>query len=521
MRKRNTASSSTSSLLFTLLVVAGLIVVQPPTGASERTIVLGAGDAWSDLAIEERIAVRPGRQGYLDLMLEPFSYEPQATTELLLGFDDLPLRDATGRYTVNAAPELVRAAPELTRSAQRAGTGALLVDGSEDRITVVPRGDSAFLPGTEWASFSIEFWFYPVVFEDGATVLSWRAREGRAEGFRTQEIAMEVDRGTIAARFENFFVRPDGEGVSASLRGSARLIPRSWSHHLVRFDARTGLLEYLVDGSPVDVTYVSRTGRQDGSVFFPRVAAFPGEGLVLADGFVGALDELRIERQFVEQPETIDYSPDGGAVVSDYIDLGSAGARLTALDATVDAPGLSDVFLYYRLANLPGAAAASNAASSDWIAIEPGTRLADARGRFVQVRAELYPDTRAGVSPTLSQISLTYEPDPAPLPPVAVRAVPRDGTVELSWAPVQDPDVEGYLVYYGDQSGRYFGTGSEQGVSPIDVGRATSVTLEGLENGTLYFFAVEAYEPSYDGFREAARNELSSEVAARPAKVYR
>jgi len=511
MRKRNTASTTVSSLLFTLLLGVGLIVVQPPTAASERTIVLGAADDWSGLAVEERIASRPGRQGYLDLMLEPFSYEPRNTTELLLGFDEAPLRDATGRYTVDAAPE-------LTRTAQRTGTGALLVDGDEDRLTVVPGADSAFLPGTEWASFSIEFWLYPVVFEDGATVLSWRAREGSAQDFRTQEIAMEVDRGALTARFDNFFIRPDGEGVSVSLRSSARLIPRSWSHHLVRFDARTGLLEYLVDGSPVDLTYVSQTGRQDGSVFFPRIAAFPGDGLVLVEGFVGALDELRIERRFVEEPETIDYSPDGGAVVSDYIDLGSTGARLTALEATVDAPGLSDVFLYYRLVNLRGGdSTAEGSVSNDWVAVEPGARPADARGRFVQVRAELYPDTRAGVSPTLSEISLTYQPDPAPLPPAALRATPRDGMVELSWAPVQDPDLEGYLVYYGDQSGRYFGTGSEQGASPIDVGRATSVTLRGLENGTLYFFAVEAY----DGSREAAGNELSSEVAARPAKVHR
>src|SRR6056297_1038482 len=165
MRKRNCALTNTSSPLLSLAVVAGLALVSPAIGAGERTIVLGAADDWRDLAIEERIAVRPGRQGYLDLTLEPFSFEPGSTTELLLGFDDLPLRDATGRYTVEAAPE-------LTRTAQRTGTGALLVDGSEDRLTVVPGSGSAFLPGTEWASFSIEFWLYPVVFEDGATVLS-------------------------------------------------------------------------------------------------------------------------------------------------------------------------------------------------------------------------------------------------------------------------------------------------------------------------------------------------------------
>ena len=80
--------------------------------------------------------------------------------------------------------------------------------------------------------------------------------------------------------------------------------------------------------------------------------------------------------------------------------------------------------------------------------------------------------------------------------------------MSLEWAPVQDPDIGGYLVYYGDRSGRYFGTGSEQGASPVDVGSATSITLSGLENGTLYFFAVRAYE-RVEGARDTRLNELS------------
>ena len=506
MRKRTVATWSSVSSLSAAVVLAGLLLVSA-AGAAERSIVLGAEDEWRGIIRGERVLVRPGRQGFLDLTLEPFSHQVQETTELLLGFDELPVRDASGNYVVDGSPE-------LTRTSQRTGTGALLVDGPGDRLTITPGPGAALTPGAEWASFTIEFWFYPVVFTERDRILSWSAREGAAYGFRRQELAVEIDRGVVSARFDNFFVRPDGEGVNIVLRGTDRLIPRTWSHHLIRFDARTALLEYVVDGVPVDVTYASRTGRQDGTIYFPRIASHPGDGLVVAGGFVGAIDELRIERRFVDSPVHLDYAPAGGAVISDFIDLGSEGARLSSVDAVIATPGLSDVFLYYRLVNLRER---DPTAAEDWIAVRPGSALPAARGRFVQVRAELYPDTRDGVAPRLSRITINYEPAPPPQPPTGVRAVPHDGAVTLEWAPVHDPDIEGYLVYYGDQSGRYFGVESEQGVSPVDVGLATSVMVEGLANGTLYFFAVQAYDSSGD----AGRNELSTEVAARPAKVYR
>ena len=512
MRKRNAVIQS--PIISALVLVLAFQSVGHALLAAERTVVFGAEDAWRAIAVEERVTLQPGRRGYLDLTLESFRYEVEDTTELLLQFDRAPLHDATDRYVATGG------AQELTRTAQRTGTGALLVDGPDDRLVLVPRPDSAFRPGNEWASFSIEFWFYPAALDDGGVIFGWTAREGPELGHRVQELSIGVDRGTTVARFENFFIRPDGTGTSVTLRGPRHLIPRRWAHHLVRFDGTTGLVEYLVDRIPTDVAYVSESGLQDGSVFYPRIARHPGEGLVLADGLLGALDELRVERRFVDEPALQGYAHRGGELVTEYIDLGSTGGRLTRIDALYDAPGLSDVFFSFRVSDVHGVAPRAD----DWIPIEPGTAIANARGRYVQVRAELYPDTRDGIAPRLSQISISYQPDPPPLPPALHRAVPHDGAVTVDWADVHDPDVEGYLVYYGDQSGRYFGTQSELGPSPIDVGSATTVTIGGLDNGTLYFFAVQAYGASSRddaAARGGGHAELSRELAARPARVYR
>lgn len=539
MRKRNapppslTFSRARDTLRLASAVIL-LLAIVPALGAIERTIELGGDERWELVAHRERLVLEPGRGGYLDVSLEAFRHEPGPSTELLLGFDALPLRDAARHYAVRvpsagtadgwsddtaSSAGSGHATPELSRVTRRTGSGALLVDGPEDRLEIVPGPDSSFAPGLEWASFTIDFWFYPVVLEDGDTILAWRAREGAARDFRPQELAIEVDRGVIVARFDNFFVRPNDSGVIVELRGGDRLIPRTWSHHLVRFDAATGLLEYLVDGRPVDIVYVSSTGRQDGSVFFPRIASHPGEGLSLAEGIVGAIDELRIERRFVEDTDVPLLPPGGGELVTDFIDLGAPGARLTAVDARFDAPGLSDVFLYYRMTNLRGTL---QPAESAWTPVPAGEPILDATGRFVQLRAELFPDTRSGTAPRLSRVAISYEPDPAPLPPTALRAVPRDGAVALEWAGVQEPDIEGYLVYYGDRPGRYFGTDSDLGASPIDVGPATAVTIDGLENGALYYFAVQAYSrrPA-NRMLDTHSGELSAEVAARPARVYR
>lgn len=522
MRKRNAHAPSLSSshacrrhgVARAVAAVAVLLCFAGPVVAAERTITLGGDDQWQRVASRDRLVFEPGRGGHLDLSVEPFRHEVSSSTAMLLHFDESPPLDATGFHAVRPATDRP---PELTRTAQRTGTGALLVDGPEDRLELVPGPGSVFTPGAEWASFTLEFWFYPVVLSDGDTIFAWRAREGADRDFRTQELAIEVDRGAITARFENFFLRPDGSGVPIRLRGSDRLIPRRWAHHLVRFDAETGLLEYLVDGHPVDLTYVSRTGRQDGSVFYPRIAAHASGGIVVADGAIGALDELRLERRFVEDTHRPLLPPGGGRIVSEPIDLGSRGARLTGIDAVYDAPEYADVLFSYRLTNLRDA----EPTDANWTPVRPGEPIRDAQGRFLRVRAELLPDTRSGAQPRLSRIDITYEADPPPLPPTGLRASPLDGAVSLEWAPVQDPDIGGYLVYYGDRSGRYFGAESEQGASPVDAGSATSITLSGLENGTLYFFAVRAYSSASEGARDARLNELSTEAAARPAKVYR
>jgi len=500
----------------TLLALAVSFLVTGVLSALETTVIIG-GDAGWDSSIHTQglvFAAEPLPAGPHSLM--PYRNEPDADTELLVSFEALPVTDTSGNFTVSAPNA------EISYSTRRSGRGSLLIDSPEDRLSLIPRGSRYFTPGVEWGSFVLEFWLYPVTLSDGEQVLAWEGREAADLSFRTQRVTAEIDRRRLRFVFENFFVPANREPLTVVLEGRDGLIPRNWAHHQVLFDASTGRLEYRVDGLTASVTHASRTGTEDGTVFFPRMATFPPQEIVIAPQFTGAIDEFRLLRRgAATNSETSSlpiapplYDAAGGVFASEIIDLGSPGATLLSLATHDRTPGMSEIFYFIKVADqtsgpdtLPG----------EWVPVPVDAPSPEKTGRFVQVRAELYPDPGISATPELLGISLIYEEDPPPYPPSRLIAVPGDGSVDLSWAGVLEPDIKGYLVYYGNQPGRYFGSGSDLGPSPVDVGQATSTTLTGLTNGTLYYFAVGAYDASGPG----STIELSSEAAARPARVYR
>jgi hypothetical protein len=96
-------------------------------------------------------------------------------------------------------------------------------------------------------------------------------------------------------------------------------------------------------------------------------------------------------------------------------------------------------------------------------------------------------------------------------------ATPGNGKVTLTWRTVNDLNVKGYLVFYGTSPHNYLGTGAAQGDSPIDAGASTTLEIGGLENGSLYYFAVAAYDTS----DPRQQSEFSGEISARPSRMYK
>ena len=86
------------------------------------------------------------------------------------------------------------------------------------------------------------------------------------------------------------------------------------------------------------------------------------------------------------------------------------------------------------------------------------------------------------------------------------------GNVGLEWDANSEPDLAGYKIYYKiDSPGEpYDGVGATEGDSPIDVGNITTFTLNGLIEGSIYYFAATAYNTG--NLESNYSNEVTTQI---------
>ncbi len=507
-----------------ILLILGLLAgLAGPARPEERSIALGRQDGWRELAGLVRLEKVAGRFGDLDLVLQEAEYEPAGDTDLLLHFNER-LGPQAGAYRVLSDGSL------LSSQVRRLGAASA---GFQRRGLVLAPGPLSLLRrGNRWDDFSIELWIYPLLLNDGEVVLAWSGSDRRGTGSPDSAATPQRLQAVFHGRklqwsFQNLFAEPEGGRVAAvPLAGITPLVPRVWHHHLLRFDGQRGLLEYLVDGVSEAVTYVTTTGGDGGAVCLPSVGEAGPSTLTVAESFTGFLDELRVSRRFVIEPALSSYALRTGSAWSRLLDLGYTGTRVRRIEARTRTPGDTAVSLFYRLtdewrpewqAPRSGGEGLRPQPGEGWAQLPPGRDLPDARGRYLQLWVELFPDGGGSLSPEVSDLAVVYEQDLPPVPPADLRAAPGDGQITLTWKRVNEPDVRGYRVYYGESPGWYHGAGAAEGPSPVTILDGTRLTLTGLQNDRLYYFAVV----SLDGTDPPHLSAFSREISARPSGLFR
>ena len=452
-------------------------------------------------------AVDSGTEVPRVLVLDPAQYRPTEDTDLLVHFDSDPDRDETGRWRLESRGTYKRAPADLAYI----GSGAASFRAPGSQLILHPEKSAVFGAGSVSGDFSLEFWLYPANVESGEILFLWKGARRDGSRTTTQQVSVIFSRNRMLFAFTNFFAPPGGGAFQLNLTGTSLLVPRTWSHHLVRFDSSTGLVEYLMNGVSEAAAYATSTGREGGTVHLPSVGT--ASPVTLGLNYTGLVDELRISSRWVERPNLGRYGTETGSAVSPLVDLGWNNTRLKSIDADIRTPGESGAAFFYRIGDFPEVWRTDK---PEWIPFRPGSPLPEtARGRYAQVRIELYPDPQGSNGPVLSSITLRHLPDPPPPPPGEILAIPGEGSVLVRWSRVPEADLAGYLVFYGTSPGDYYGTEAIQGPSPVDAGDTVSIALTGLANGRLYYIAVAAY----DAVLPRRIGEFSREVSARPARA--
>jgi hypothetical protein len=253
-----------------------------------------------------------------------------------------------------------------------------------------------------------------------------------------------------------------------------------------------------------------------------------GGSFILGGSFLGMMDEFRIYGTNAPASPMHRYPMQGGRFETRAIDLGAGNNGIIMLEASGGRTSIGDNrrinnefrrngrFRFSDDSEMQFFIRASENPyrwDSPWQPVTPGTDLTGRiHGRYVQLAADFYPSADGETSPYLEELRIVYLPDEPPLPPAQLTAVAEDGAVVLRWRNSPNRNVQGYFVYYGTSSDNFFGEDAALGVSPLDVGKRNEIRIDGLKNGTLYYFRVAAYSsPTHIG-------DFSREVRARPLR---
>ena len=481
------------------------------TAAFGKDVVLGGKKGWPVFQYNKNVTMGQGRFGYDCIEVASNSFVSDEYTDLLIDFENPGNPISSGDYRI--------VENNLKISDQTINEKAAGLSRNIGGLSISGNPGSFFGSEGLIGSFSMEFWLCPSVSDNGETIVKWDSSKNIDGRLVYQALSATFDKGSIEWNFLNFFDNTVVSNIddSITLKGTTRIIPDTWSHHVISYDCETGILEYIVDGITEDLVYMTSNGREDGDVALIYLGT-PSQ-LNFCTEYTGKIDDIRLLRRAYSQPDFqnaenagpvghVQYLPEGGYFVTKPI-MVSKGAVLTSLEAEMNVPSQTAINYYVRTGdNYFG----WNDSYPEWKAVESGEELEGLVGLYFQVAAELFPDGDGEITPSITEIKLNYEEIPEPLPPFTVKAQAGNGSVKVSWNYSVDDSVGGYYLYYGNRPGEYLGRVALEGDSPINVGNKSSFTVTGLENGKIYYFAVAAWS-AYD---ENIVGRLSKEVFARP-----
>jgi hypothetical protein len=381
--------------------------------------------------------------------------------------------------------KLISGKLNLSRVGRRVGQQAAAFAGN-NALVFIP-GSSTLFFGSESTGFTIDFWLSPSRLGDGEIVMSYEATMiGRNEQRIRQSIVCYIEGARLIWRFENIFFTYDEQPIIVEINGEM-MLKNQWMRHSIRYNPRDNRLEVLDNNIITAIQHVNEQNHQNGDVATLLLYRGTQRRLRVGD-FFGYLDNFSIIPKFIVDLFN-GYYMAHGVYVSSPIDL--FGNRPNNIDLHGITENSSELRIFLRSGSNATILEQSNA---PWTPYEVGSDLRNYKfDRFLQVRVDFFAGVSAQTSPLLSNIVMNYDRLPPPPRPGALTFTREGDNVRVSWQSLMLAHVSGYKLYFGENSGDYYGVIGDLR-SPIELGLNNSVLLSGLIPGKRYYFSLTAYD---------------------------
>lgn len=465
--------------------------------SQEKIISLGGKSGWPILSVKENIEIGKGRYGYDSLQLKTDSAQVRSSTDLLLTFENNVVADNAANYS------LVSSNFVHTHKTLR-GKSAGLSRGLKGGIKLSGSPRSIFGKEGFTDSFTIDFWLYPSLVDTGETIFLWRSSRLVEDYPLLQAITASFNKGKMVWSFRNVFANQKMVENEIVLTSNTSIIPDVWAHHALEYNAKTATIEYRVNGVLEAIANTTEDGKASSSALYILLGK---KAMVeIAGNFTGALDDFRIE-QFPPDTANLNlYHREGGRFESQPLDCAALGSEILSLSSVCQTPPHTAIQFFVRAADSFYDWTDSFPA---WVPVSLDKPIDNVEGRYFQVAGELYTDGLGSKTPQITELIVHYREKQLPIAPFELLAENREEQVALSWKIGSDPSIDGFNVYIGEKPGEYL-------LKVIDVGMCNSYTVNKLENGKLYYFAVAAYSKQKDG--KIVLGPLTKEVTGRPMR---
>lgn len=454
---------------------------------SNTPLIIGNEDDFKNFSLSN-LHITSGEKGKKNLEIVQGEYSPTPETDLLVHFNDINFGDSAGNYIVK---EQYNNISDIEKKFGKSSAYFLKDKG----ITFSSNDESMFTKGRILDDFSIEFWIYPTTISNDTILFSWKGVNKVEDLFIAQKIKCYFQNRKVIWSFDNFFIPDDFSNYSIELLSKSKLIPNKWSHHLIRYNSYTGMIEYLINGIPEDIKYSTPSKKEEPDIYPPYVGIFSKSDIFIGEKYRGFIDELRISESFIQSPNLNNFKTFGTFNTPVY-DLNGDTVNINSIITVEKIVKESNIKYYYRSSNDPFTQENENL---PWKELKSND--CNDKGRYLQVKGTLFSNGSKNLSPKLQDIIIDWSVIPSPPAPIVMDSKAGKNIITLTWKPVKYYEVDGYYLYIGDESNKY--------QEIIDVGSKTTYTIRDLKSDKIYYFSLR----SYSGKR---KSEFSKEIYNRP-----